>query len=51
MADEGIWENLRKRQAEIWLDPREVGRQIVHALARAPCVTLHEIAVTSTNED
>lgn len=51
MADQSIRENLQGRQDEIGLDPREVGRQIVHALAQPPHVMLHEIAVMSINED
>ncbi len=51
MADEGIRDQLQKRQEEIGLDPREVGRQIVHALAQPRHVMLHEIAIMSLEED
>jgi len=51
MQDAGIRDNLQKRQAEIGLDPRAVGRQIVHALAQPRRVMLHEIAIMSIDED
>ena len=51
MTDEEIRDQLQKRQEEIGLDPREVGRQIVHALAQPCHVMLHEIAIMSIDED
>lgn len=51
MADEGIRDQLQKRQAEIGLDPRDVGRQISRALAEPRRVMLHEIAVQSIDEE
>lgn len=51
MQDEGIREQTQKTQAEIGLDPRVVGRQVAHALAQPPDVTLHEICVMATAEN
>lgn len=51
MADEEIRDQLQKRQEEIGLDPREVGRQIVHALAQPRHLMLHELAIMSIGED
>lgn len=51
MQNQRIRDQLQERQEEIGLDPREVGRQIVHALAQPPHVMLHEIAIMSINED
>ena len=51
MADEEIRDQLQKRQEEIGLDPREVRRQIVHALAQPRHLMLHEIAIMSIGED
>jgi NADP-dependent 3-hydroxy acid dehydrogenase YdfG len=48
MGDAGIQENLQRRQAEIGLDPRDVGRQVVHA--QPPHVTPNEISVMPTAE-
>lgn len=50
MGDKEIREKLQRRQAEIGLDPRDVGRQVVHALAQPPHVTLNEISVMPTAE-
>ncbi len=51
MQDARIRENLQERQEEIGLDPADVGRQIVHALAQPRRVMLHEIARMSIDED
>lgn len=51
MADEGERAGARRQQEEIGLDPADVAAEIVHALARPPHVTLHEIAVLPTAED
>jgi NADP-dependent 3-hydroxy acid dehydrogenase YdfG len=51
MQDEEIRERLQERQEEIGLDPREIGRQIVHALAQPRHLMLHEIAIMSISED
>jgi NADP-dependent 3-hydroxy acid dehydrogenase YdfG len=51
MQDARIRENLQERQEEIGLDPADVGRQIVHALAQPRHVMLHEIAIMSIDED
>jgi NADP-dependent 3-hydroxy acid dehydrogenase YdfG len=51
MQDEEIRERLQERQKEIGLDPREIGRQIVHALAQPRHLMLHEIAIMSIDED
>ncbi len=51
MQDEEIQERLQERQAEIGLDSREIGRQIVHALAQPRHLMLHKIAILSIVED
>jgi NADP-dependent 3-hydroxy acid dehydrogenase YdfG len=51
MQDEEILERLQERQEEIGLDPREIGRQIVHALAQPRHLMLHEITIMSIDED
>jgi NADP-dependent 3-hydroxy acid dehydrogenase YdfG len=51
MQDEEIRERLQERQEEIGLGPREIGPQIVHALAQPRHLMLHEIAIMSIDED
>ena len=51
MQNEEIREQLQERQEEIGLDPREIGQQIVHALAQPRHLMLHEIAIMSIEED
>ena len=51
MGNEEIKAKLQKRQEEIGLAPEDVGRQIARALAEPRHVTVHEIAVMSTEED
>lgn len=51
VQDEEIRERLQERQEEIGLDPREIGRQIVPALAQPRHLMLHEIAIMSISED
>lgn len=50
MADEEIRGQLQKRQEGIGLDPGEVGRQVVYALAQPRHVMLYEIATVSMVE-
>ena len=51
MGNEEIKAKLQKRQEETGLAPEDVGRQIPRALAEPRHVTVHEIAVMSTEED
>jgi NADP-dependent 3-hydroxy acid dehydrogenase YdfG len=51
MQNEEIRNQLQERQEEIGLDPKEIGQQIVYALAQPRHLMLHEIAIMSIEED
>ena len=51
MQNEEIRNQLQEQQEEIGLDSREIGQQIVYALAQPRHLMLHEVTVMSIEED